>query len=114
MLFAYFISTDIDFQVPYNEVRYLISSDAGSALGAQYFIVDDVTGDISRRQSPKLDNAKTVDYTVRFKFYNSIIKRFKISILGHMSPQVTYRNLFSSATVRINVCSIYIKRILGL
>uniref|UniRef100_K1QE50 Protocadherin Fat 1 n=1 Tax=Magallana gigas TaxID=29159 RepID=K1QE50_MAGGI len=56
-------ATDGDTRVPYNEVRYLISSDAGSALGAQYFIVDDVTGDISLRQSPKLDNAKTVDYT---------------------------------------------------
>lgn len=56
----------VDFQAPYNEVQYFISSNAGSALGAQYFMVDDVTGDISLRQSPMLDNARTVDYTVRF------------------------------------------------
>lgn len=62
----YFICSLIDFQAPYNEVRYFMSTDAGSTLGAQYFMVHDVTGDISLRQSPMLDNARTVDYTVRF------------------------------------------------
>ncbi|XP_061182372.1 cadherin-related tumor suppressor-like [Saccostrea echinata] len=56
-------ATDNDRRAPYNTVRYSISSDAGSALGAQYFMVDEVTGNISLRQSPMLDNARTVDYT---------------------------------------------------
>ncbi|XP_061182374.1 protocadherin Fat 4-like [Saccostrea echinata] len=56
-------ATDNDRRAPYNTVRYSISSDAGSALGAQYFMVDEVTGNINLRQSPMLDNARTVDYT---------------------------------------------------
>lgn len=67
-------------------MRYLISSDAAGALGAQYFMVGDVTGDISLRRSPMLDKSKTVNYTVRFSFYYSIIKRFKhVSFRSHES-----------------------------
>nr|XP_022314372.1 cadherin EGF LAG seven-pass G-type receptor 3-like [Crassostrea virginica] len=57
-------ATDNDIRAPYNEIRYFISSDVGSALGAQYFMVDEITGNISLRQSPMLDNARTVDYTI--------------------------------------------------
>lgn len=62
----YHFLISLHLQAPYNEVRYFISSVPASAQGAQYFMVDSLTGNISLRQSPMLDSARTVDYTVIF------------------------------------------------